>query len=268
MTTAPPERRSPLVPAGLRSSKYLSAELPPDELAPVLGFPLFYDRVFDWEQDQHIAIIGPTEQGKSNLAKWLLRRRGYVAYLCIKSEDETLDGFRREGWIRTEDWPPRRDRRPRKPLTWPEAPRRLVWPNASDRRTARVEQQRVFGACLDDIWSTGRACVVWDDFWYIVRILGMELDAKQNLLNARSAKSSQVIISQRAGGNRMVELTDQPTHLFWAREKDPRNLVIVGPANSVRRGFVENLDRYQFLYENTRTGVRYRITAPPPEATP
>lgn len=247
------------------SSRYLAAEPPPDDLAPVLPFDLFYERVFDWEQDQHIGIIGPTEQGKSNLAKWLLRRRSYVAYLCIKSEDETLTRFTREGWIRTYDWPARRDRRPRRELTWPEAPRRLVWPDASNRRTARLEQARVFNKTLDDVWTSGRVCVVWDDFWYIVRILGMELDAKQNLLNARSAKSSQVIISQRAGGNRMVELTDQPTWLFWAKEEDPRNLVLVGPSSSVRRGFVEHLDRYQFLAENTRTGIRYRITAPAPE---
>lgn len=245
--------------------RYLAAEPPPDHLAPVLDFDLFYSRIFDWQQDQHVAIIGPTEQGKSNLAKWLLRRRTYIAYLCIKSEDSTLAGFTREGWVRTADWPPRRDRRPRRPLTWQEAPRRLVWPDASNRRTARVEQQRVFGRALDDIWGSGRACVVWDDFWYIVRVLGMELDAKQNLLNARSAKSSQVIISQRAGGNRMVELTDQPTWLFWAKENDPRNLVLVGGTSSVRRGFVERLDRYQFLAENTRTGIRYRITAPAPE---
>ena len=247
------------------SSRYLAAEPPPDHLAPVLDFDLFYERVFSWDQDQHIGIIGPTEQGKSNLAKWLLRRRGYVAYLCIKSEDDTLSSFTRQGWIRSYDWPPRRDRRPRRELTWDEAPRRLVWPDASDRRRARLEQARVFNACLDDVWSSGRVCVVWDDFWYIVRILGMELDAKQNLLNARSARSSQVIISQRAGGNRMVELTDQPTWLFWAKEEDPRNLVLVGPSSSVRRGFVEHLDRYQFLAENTRTGVRYRITAPAPE---
>lgn len=241
---------------------YLAAEAPPDELAPVLDFGVFYDRVFDWGQDQHVAIIGPTEQGKSNLAFHLLQRRSYIAYLGIKSEDATLDSFIGQGWVRSHDWPSRRARWPHKPLTWEEAPRRLVWPDARNRRAARADQQRVFSAALDDIWASGRVCVVWDDFWYIVRILGMELDAKQNLLNARSAKSPQVIISQRAGGNRMVELTDQPTWLFWAKEEDPRNLQLLGPSRSVRRGFVEHLARYQFLAENTRTGDRYRITAP------
>lgn len=238
-----------------------TAAAPPDELAPVIDFPLFYDRVFDWGQNQHIGVIGPTEQGKTNLIRNLLRRRRYVAYLGIKSEDATLDAFAGDGYVRSTDWPARRKRWPHKPVTWGEQPKRLVWPDARGF-DAEPEQRRVFRAALRDIWSSGRVCVVWDDFWYLSTLLGMERDAKKMLLNARSCLSPQVIAAQRAGGNRLVELTDQPTWLFWAKETDPRNLQLVGPAGSIRRGFVENLDRYQFLAENTRTADRYRIRAP------
>ena len=242
---------------------YRLPESPPDEYAPVLDWDLFITRVFDWRQDQHVAIIGPTEQGKTNLTYHLLPIRSYVAYLGIKSEDETLDAFATQGgYQRLYDWPPRTGRIRKRDVSWAEMPRRLVWPDARDRRAARAVQQRVFAECLDEIWGAGRVCVVWDDFWYLVRILGMELDAKQNLLNARSARSPQVIIAQRFGGNRMVELGDQPSHLFFARETDPRNLQLLGPSSSIRRGFVANLDRYQFYYENTRTDVKYRVTAP------
>lgn len=242
---------------------YRQIPAPPDEYAPVIPFDLFMTRVFAWEQDQHVAIIGPTEQGKSNLAYHLLSVRNYVAYLCIKSADKTLDGFATSGgYERTYDWPVKVGRVRKREATWEEMPRRLVWPDARNRRLARFEQIRVFGLCLDECWASGGATVVWDDFWYIVRILGMELDAKQNLLNARSAESPQMIIAQRGAGNRMVELFDQPTHLFFARERTESDLRNLGPANSVRRGFVANLDRYQFLYENTRTDEKYRITAP------
>lgn len=243
------------------AERYALPEAPPDEYAPVIDFGLFYDRVFDWQQNQHIGVIGPTEQGKSNLIFHLLQHRNYVAYMGIKSEDETLDGFTRHGWIRTYDWPARAERWPHKPLTWDQAPRRLVWPDARSF-DSDAEQRRVFTAMLHDIWSSGRVCVVWDDFWYLSTLLHMERDAKKMLLNARSCWSPQVIAAQRAGGNRMVELVDQPTWLFWAKENDPRNLQLVGPAGSLRRGFVENLDRWQFLAENTRTGVRYRTKAP------
>ena len=90
----------------------------------------------------------------------------------------------------------------------------------------------------------------------------MELDAKQNLLNARSANSPQVICAQRGAGNRMVELFDQPTWLFFAKETDPRNLALIGKPNTVEYGFVANLDRFQFLCKNIRTGEMYRTTAP------
>jgi len=39
-------------------------------------------------------------------------------------------------------------------------------------------------------------------------------------------------------------------------------LQLLGPSSSMRRGFVANLDRYQFYAENTRTDQKYRITAP------
>lgn len=242
---------------------YRLPEAPPDEYAPVLDFDTFLTYVFRWLQDQHVAVIGPTEQGKSNLAFHLLALRDYVAYLGIKSDDATLDAFgTKGGYVRSYDWPTTVGRVRKRPATWQEVPRRLVWPDAHDRRRARVEQARVFGKCLDECWASGSVAVVWDDFWYIVHILKMEMDAKQNLLNARSAHSPQMIIAQRGAGNRMVELFDQPTHLFFARETDQANLQRLGPANSIRRGMVANLDRYQFYYENTRTDQRYRVTAP------
>jgi hypothetical protein len=242
---------------------YQLPEAPPDEHAPIIEFGLFMDRVFEWKQNQHIGVIGPTEQGKTNLLYYLLQLREYVAYLGIKSRDLTLEAFAKQGgYQRVYDHPPMVGRVHKKPATWDEMPRRLVWPDASNRRLARAEQVRVFGNCLDEIWGIGCVTVVWDDFWYLVRILGMELDAKQNLLNARSNDSPQVIAAQRGAGNRMVELIDQPTWLFWARETDPRNLQLLGPASSIRRGFVAHLDRFQFLVENTRTGVMYRTTAP------
>lgn len=244
--------------------RYALPEAPPDEYAPVLPFDTFMTYVFAWKQNQHVAVIGPTEQGKTNLVYHLLQLRSYVAYLCIKSRDATLDAFAGSGgYTRIREWPPQTGRGPfRREVSWPEMPKRLVWPDATDRRAARPRQQRVFGAALDDIWASGNAAVVWDDFWYIVHILRMELDAKQNLLNARSANSPQVICAQRGARNRMVELFDQPTWLFFAKETDPRNLQLIGHPNTLEHGYVANLDRYQFLCKNIRTGEMYRTTAP------
>jgi len=245
---------------------YTLTAAPPDEYAPVLDFDSFMTYVFDWKQNQHIAVIGPTEQGKTNLIYHLLPLRQYVAYFGIKSRDLTLEAFAKHGgYQRFYDHPATTGRIRKREITWTEAPRRLIWPDAS-QFDADAEQRRVFTAAVRDIWASGCVTVVWDDFWYLIHILGLEKDAKKMLLNARSNDSPQVIAAQRLGGNRMVELGDQPTWLLFAKESDPRNLDLLGPRSSVRRGFVEHLDRYQFLAENTRDGRRYRITAPLLEA--
>ena len=241
---------------------YALTQAPPDEYAPVLDFDSFMTYSFDWKQNQHIAVIGPTEQGKTNLIYHLLPLRNYVAYFGIKSKDRTLDAFAKSGgYQRFYDHPATTGRVRKREVSWAEAPKRLIWPDAS-QFDVDAEQRRVFKAAIDDIWASGCVTVVWDDFWYLIHILGLEKAAKKMLLNARSNDSPQVIAAQRLGGNRMVELGDQPTWLLFAKESDPRNLDLLGPRSSIRRGFVEHLDRYQFLAENTRDGRRYRITAP------
>ena len=132
---------------------YALPHAPPDEYAPVVDFDTFMTYLFDWKQNQHIAVIGPTEQGKTNLIYHLLAVRKYVAYMAIKVRDSTLEAFGSAGgYVRAQDWPPEVGRFHKKPATWDEQPRRLIWPDASDRRIARAEQQRVFHKMLEDIW--------------------------------------------------------------------------------------------------------------------
>lgn len=243
---------------------YVVAGPPPDEYAPIISFDLFMSHVFDWGQDEHVAVIGPTGQGKTNLIYHLLQLRSYVAYLCIKAQDKTLDAFAgQSGYQRLHDWPPKSGKGPfARDVRWSEMPKRLVWPDARDRTGAIAVQQRVFRAALDDVWANGNCCVVWDDFWYMVNVLRMEIDAKQNLMNARSINSPQVFAAQRGAGNRMVELFDQPSWLFFAKETDPRNLQLIGRPSTPEYGFVSHLDRFQFLVKNIRTGHMWRTTAP------
>lgn len=242
-------------------------ELPPDETAPVLSWDDFRTYVFDWQQNQHVGAIGPTEQGKTNLVYHLLKQRSYVAYLAIKPRDPTLDAFAADGgYQRLYDWPPvKKTFTGTKPVTPQEMPRRLVWPDAR-ALDAEAEQMRVFRKALGEIYADGGWCTVFDDYWYLAHILGFERDSKKFLMNARSNDIPMVICAQRPGGNRLVELFDQTTHLFFFRDNDETNLKRIGGvgylASEPIRLLVANLDRFQFLYVNTRTGVMYRSTAP------
>lgn len=246
----------------------MKIERPPDDLAPILPFDDFMTYVIDWRQNQHLGIVGPTEQGKTNMLYWLLHHfRKYVAYMAIKPRDETLDGFAAHGgYQRIYDWPPKKKTfTGSKPVTAEEMPRRLVWPDAR-RLDAEDVQRRVFKKTVADVYSEGGWCSVWDDYWYLSQILGMEKDSKKMLMNARSNDIPMAICAQRPGGNRLVELFDQTTHLLFFRDNDEINLKRISGVGALAaepiKGFVANLDRFQGLYINTRTGVMYRTTAP------
>lgn len=240
---------------------------PPDHMAPVVGWDEFEEEL-DWRQNQHIGMIGPTGQGKTNATYHLLKRRDYVAYFAIKPHDETLEAFAgSNGYDRIYDWPPmikRLGRRARE-ASPEEMPRRLLWPDSSTL-VAEEEQRRVFAKASADIYTKGGWCSVWDDYWYLSNILGMEKTAKKFLANARSNYAPMVLCAQRPAGNRMVEIFDQAEHLFFFRDNDKRNLETiagVGYLNSeVIKAFVANLQRYQMLYINTREGTMYRTSAP------
>jgi hypothetical protein len=248
-------------------SLYAVRELPPDDAAPVIPFEDFLSYVFDWKQNQHVGLVGPTEQGKTNLGYHLLKLRDYITYLAIKTQDETLDAFIDSGeYQRFYDWPPmKRTLLGSRPLTPQEAPRRLLWPDATEL-DSEEEQKRVFSKALADIYARGGWCLVLDDYWYLAHILGFEKQTKKFLANARSNYIPMVIAAQRPAGNNLVELFDQTTHLFFFRDNDEPNLKRISgvgwmSANLIR-AFVANLDRFQALYVNTRTGVMYRVTAP------
>lgn len=245
-------------------------DMPPDELAPILDWDDFNSYALQWEQDQHLAAVGPTGQGKSTTIHGLLDiHRDYVAYLATKPKDETLDAYLATGkYVRTQEWPMKSKGLfgiGRHTYSAEERPRRLVWPDATSLNS-EARQQAVFSKALDDIYVSGGWCVVWDDYWYLCHILGMEKTAKKFLMNARSNHIPFVLGAQRPAGNKLVEIFDQAQHLLFFRDNDETNLKRIGSVGWLNSGpiraFVANLDQYQCLYVNTRTGDMYRTTAP------
>ncbi len=246
-------------------------DLPAQDLAPVIDWDDFGGLILDdpelgWKQNQHVGLVGPTEQGKTNLAYHLLQRRKYIVYFAIKTQDETLDAYAAQGgYQRLYDWPPKKGWPVKREVRPHEMPRRLLWPDAR-QLDSEPEQIRVFSKALRDIYSSGGWCPVFDDYWYLAHILGFERQTKKFLANARSNYIPMVVCAQRPAGNRLVELFDQTTHLFFFRDNDEPNLKRISGvgwlASEPIKAFVANLDPYQFLYINTRRGYMYRSTAP------
>lgn len=243
-------------------------EIPSQDMAPVVGWDDFMRFVFDWQQSQHVALIGPTESGKSTLQNAILPKRKYVTIFVTKPRDRTLEAFGASGgYERIHDWPPRKGRGRRgKILTPEEMPKRLLWPDATRMTPETMEHQReVFLRAFHDIYGSGGWTTVWDEFWMMCSILGMEREARIMLQQARSNDISFVIGAQRPS-RIPLEVFDQTTHLFFWRDNDEANLKRIGgigwlDSNAIRY-FVASLEPHQALYLNARRGWMYRTTAP------
>lgn len=256
---------------GYRQNSYIR-ELPPDEMAPVIEFDDFMtyvvgssDPAMRWAQDQHVALIGPTESGKSTALHAMLPLRRYVTFFGTKIKDKTLQSFVDSGeYERLQDWPPTKGWPVKKPVPARDMPRRLLWPDVNSL-DAVMKLEPVFRRAVDDIYGQGGWCVVWDEFWMQCEILKMRQTAKILLQQARSNDISMVMGMQRPAWI-PPEVFDQTRHILFWRDNDERNLNRIGSIGWLNAGpiraFVANLEPFQFLYVNNRTGNMYRTTAP------
>lgn len=233
-------------------------------MAPVVDWDDFRSYVFDWRQDQHVGLIGPTDSGKSTLTYAILPQRDYVTFFATKPRDRVLEQYARlGGYERIKEWPPRTGPLRRK-ATAQQMPKRLLWPSATSLASVGT-QRKVFGSAISDIYGQGGWCVVWDEFWMMCSILKMEQHARIMLQQARSNDISFVMGAQRPS-RIPVELYDQASHLFFWRDNDELNLKRIGGVGWLSSGpirsFTANLEPHQVLYVNTRKGWMYRTTCP------
>ncbi len=237
-------------------------DLPPDDLAPVIPYEDYMTYIFDWKQGQHVGLVGPTEAGKSTALETLLEDRSYVTFFATKPYDPVLLNFADiEKYVRITDWPPKKYGRI---VTAEKMPKRLLWPNATDIN-AQANQTKVFRKAIADIYAQGGWTVVWDEFWMMTKILDLEQESRIFLQQARSNNISFVMGAQRPS-RIPLEMFDQSTWLFFFRDNDEVNLKRISGigwlASGPIRSFVANLERFQCLAVNTRTGQMYRTRFP------
>jgi hypothetical protein len=225
------------------------------QTAPRIPWDIFIQRYFKWGHGQHIGMIGPTGQGKTTLLMNILPLHPYVVVFATKPQDESMDTLIRTGYVKMERW---------QSLDARQFPRRVLWPNARSLDSAEY-QARVFHHAFHAIYLEGGWTVALDETWYVNNTLGLTNDIKMYLLQARSLKISLVCATQRPA-NVPLEIYDQSSHLFFWRDNDETNLrrlsgISWRSAELVRR-IVSNLEEFQVLYINTRTGQMLRTRAP------
>lgn len=223
--------------------------------APRVPWDEFVSKYFRWEQGEHVALIGPTGQGKTTLLTNLLPLHPYVVVFATKPRDESMARLIRTGYYPVKEW---------HSLDPKQYPRRVLWPDAGSLN-AVVTQQEVFHTAFEKIYREGGWTVAIDELWYIDNVLKLEMDVKLYLLQARALGISLLAATQRPAWV-PLEIYDQSTHLFFWRDNDETNLRRLSGISfrsaDLIRSVVSELEKYQVLYINTRTGQMLRTKAP------
>lgn len=203
-----------------------------------------------WDQGQHITMVGTTGSGKTTLAKQLLPRRSFVAIFGVKGRDETLDEFLDQGYVHLKRW------------NGDVSDHVVLWPDLTGPE-AMEHQRDVFRQAMGAIYRAGAWCLFLDEVVYLSETLRMERELKFLLNQGRSSGISIVAATQRPA---FIPLAfyDQPTHYFFWRDTDARNIKrigeLTGPASRQTMQEIGSLRRREVLYFNKDTGLRVRTT--------
>jgi len=223
--------------------------------APRMPWDEFIANHFVWRQGEHTALVGPTGQGKTTLLSHLLPLHPYVTVFATKPRDESMERLIRTGYYPMKRW---------QSLDPNKFPRRVLWPDASTLNAVQ-HQREVFHDAFARIYREGGWTVAVDELWYVGQILRLEMDVKLYLLQARALGISLLVATQRPAWV-PLEVYDQSTHLFFWRDNDETNLKRLSGISfrsaDLIKSVVADLERYQVLYVNTRTGVMLRTRSP------
>jgi len=240
-------------PRNARRENALLARLSKD--VPRVPWDIFIRDELQWAMGEHFALIGPTGLGKTTMLLNLLPLHPFVAVFATKPRDDSMDRLLMEGYIRLDRW---------RSLDATIYPHRVLWPDATSL-DSEDKQKEVFADAFARIYREGGWTVALDELWYIINVLGLSRAVRTFLLQARALGISLVCATQRPAYV-PLEVYDQSTHLMFWRDNDETNLKrlsgLAGNSASLIRSTVANLDKFQVMYLNTRTGRMLRTRCP------
>lgn len=205
----------------------------------------------NWQQGEHVSIIGPTGCGKTTLETQILDVRRFVVVFVTKIHDDVLrDEF--PGFTRIEKWPP--------PRAWDE--KVLLWPKPEKTiRGTYLKQREIFKDAIDQIFLERNWCVVFDEQHYICEELRLKPENTMLQHQGRSSGLSIVNGTQRPANIPVVTYSSATHAAIWklTERKDAQRLADLGGVDT--RDLQQNLlglDKHSFVYVNTRAGDMIR----------
>lgn len=235
-----------------------------NNVAPRIPWDEFLGSHFVWRRTddegnpsgEHIAMIGPTGQGKTTLTLNLFPLHPFTVVFGTKKTDSSLDKFVKSGFMRQEHW---------QSLDARHFPRRIIWPQPRKLSDMVPYQRQVFTDAIEHIYAEGHWDLVIDEGYYLDEVLKLGGMLRLIYTQIRSAGVSIVLGTQRPAWV-PVEVYDQSTHLFFWRDNDKRNLQRLQEVSLIHaqaiKEIVPNLENHQVLYLNTRTGFMCRTRCP------
>jgi hypothetical protein len=238
---------------------------PRDEGAPPLvPFSTWYSRRAAMPgQGRHILFDGPTQSGKTLLARYMARLRDFVVVFGTKPVDPSLDAYVAEGYTRIDHWPPTRSDFRKGGWDGSQA-RFILWPKIVKREQLR-SHQAVYAKCLDDIFIQGRWTVVCDEGLYLSSRTGLNLGQQVADIaygGASNKVSLYLCIQRPAGLPRITWQSCADAFVFKTGvTNDLRELASLGTYDpKAVAAAIKTLPRFHFLDLPCRGGAEWSIT--------
>jgi DNA helicase HerA-like ATPase len=208
---------------------------------------------FEFEQGQHITMVGATGSGKTTLALKLLEYREFMIVLATKNRDESLyPKLEAKGYLLTDQTD----------LDWHQTPKVIFRPKlASPSGEAKEEQKEAFQRVLVDVFNEGGWSLYGDEIRYLADNLGLRVELETLWLQGRSNHTSMIVATQRPVSIPVIAF-ESATHIFLFRMTDKKNIdrasEFGGADVDLIRHTLPRLPRYEVLYVDTRDGTMLR----------
>lgn len=232
---------------------------PESQLPERVDWQTFSESYLHWRQGQHVAIIAPTDAGKTTLMRSLLWERDWVVVLCSKKKDASYSQFLSEGYTRSPKWPP------------PPPPKEqlsqhvLLWPEAKTLEDLRGFAP-VFRRCLQEVFVDENWAVALDDLYYLCVKLGLKAEIEDLNYQVRSIGVSLVASMQRPAWVPR-SCWDQSSHGFIGPMTDLDDLRTVRglfrASTKELEVWTRNLRQHEWLYCSSRIDRPAVIVRPP-----